>query len=334
MTRFLLARCAATSALIAALGAPAVADVPEAISKEILPGYQAFAEASEALAEAARLDCSAEAMRAPWNAAFDAWMGVAHLRLGPVEERGRVLAIAFWPDPKATGARKQREMIEAADPALLAPETIAQASVAARGLFGIGRLLHGEMASDAPYVCGLRRALAEDMARMGAEIVTEWGPYSDLLLSAGAEGNTTFLSPEEARQALFTQLISGLEFNADQRLGRPLGSFDKPRPERAEALPAARARADVALSLAALKALAGALAQGVGEIPKTEAAFDRALAQADWPEDPALAAVADPGGRLKVEILQQSIRLARDAALEELGGLLGVSAGFNAADGD
>ncbi|MEZ5686542.1 MAG: imelysin family protein [Paracoccaceae bacterium] len=329
LSRF--APLAAACALL--LTAPAGADVPEAVAKS-LPGFHAFAEASAALADAAAADCSVAALEAPWSAAYDAWMGVAHLRLGPSEQGGRAVAIAFWPDPKAVGARQQLAALEATDPALLEPGALAHAAVGNRGLLALKRLMFGEMASEAPYACALRRAIAADLAGMATALEAEWAPYADLLLSAGAEGNTTFLAPEEARQALFTMLVKGLEFNADQRIGRPLGSFDTPRPDRAEALPAPRARANVGLSLAALERLARALAQGLGEIPATEAAFARARAQADWPEDPAFAAVEDPAGRLKVEILQQSILLTRDAALAELGTLLGVSAGFNAGDGD
>ncbi|MDD8023133.1 MAG: imelysin family protein [Paracoccaceae bacterium] len=315
---------------------PALADVPEAIHKEILPGYAAFSTAAQALSAAAQTDCSPTALQAPWNATFDAWLGVAHLRLGPIEDKGRALAIAFWPDPKAIGARQTAAMLKAADPALITPAGMAQVSVAARGLFGLERLLYGDEATDdSAYACDLRRALAADLATMAQDTEAEWqGGYADLLLSAGAEGNTRFLTGAEARQALFTQLIAGLELNADQRLGRPLGSFDKPRPERAEARISGRSLRDVALSLQALEGLARALAQGLGEIPLTEAAFARANDLAAKLDDPVFAGVAAPGSRLKVEILQQAVRAVHDAALSEIGGLLGVDAGFNSADGD
>lgn len=318
------------------LAAAARADVPEALDKDILPGYAGFSAATAALAEAARADCGAEALRGPWNAAFDAWLEVAHLRMGPSEEGGRALAIAFWPDPKNIGGRQTAAMLEAADPALLSPEGAAQISVAARGLFGLERLLYTDAPAVHPaYACELRRALAADLATMAAEMEAAWvGPYGDLLRNPGAEGNATFLTEAEVRQALFTQLLTGLELDADNRLGRPLGTFDKPRPERAEAIASGRSLRNVAVSLAALRRLAESLAQGLGEIPATEAAFARAEKLAAELNDPVFAGVATPGSRLKVEILQQAIQATRDAAETELGGLLGVSAGFNSADGD
>lgn len=88
---------------------------------------------------------------------------------------------------------------------------------------------------------------------------------------------------------------------------------------------------NVVLSLQALRGLTAALAPGAG---KTLAAFDRVIAETETLADPAFAGVADPQGRLTVEILQQSVRALRDAALAEVGAQLGVEVGFNSADGD
>lgn len=215
-------------ALLAAV--PLRAGVPEAVSETILPGYEGFTAATAALDTAARADCSAEALKAPWNAAFDAWMAVSHLRIGPSETAGRALAIAFWPDPKGSGARTQARLLEAADPDLLAPERFAEVSVAARGLFALERLLY-DPAFAGDYACALTRATAADLARMAADLETDWREtFAPLVLTAGRDGNDRFLTEAEARQALFTQLMAGLEFTADQRLGRPLGSFDRPVP--------------------------------------------------------------------------------------------------------
>lgn len=312
------------------LAAPARADVAEAVREAILPGYAAFAESTAALAGAAAESCEAEALRPAFHAAFDAWIGVAHLRLGPVEEEGRALAIAFWPDPKGLGAKAQAGLL-AGDPALLEPERFAQQSVAARGLMALERLLYPAGAPEADP-CPLIRATAADLARIAAAISAEWrAGYARLLLDPGGEGNTRFLTGTEARQAIFTQIGAGLEFLAEQRLGRPLGSFDRPRPERAEAVASGRSLRNIRLSLAAMRALAEALAP---DSPRTLAAFDRAIAQAGALDDPVLAGVAEPQGRLRVEILQQSVRAIRDAALAEMAPALGVGFGFNAQDGD
>lgn len=307
------------------LAAPARADVAETVRDVILPGQARLATAT---ADLAALDtCDPAALRAGWNAAFDAWLGVAHLRLGPVEDEGRVLAIAFWPDPKGIGPKQTAALLRAADPAILAPEHIAEQSVAVRGLFGLERLLYPAAPLAGDYPCALVHALADDLARMAADTETGWtGGFADQLLHPGA--GQRYLSQTEARQALLTVLITGLEFNADSRVGRPKGSFDQPRPERAEARASGRSRHNITLSLQALRALAHALHP---DIPQTEAAFLRALTDAEK-ADPT--AVGDPQGWLKADILAQDIHAIRDAAMAEIAPALGASVGFNAADGD
>lgn len=313
------------------LGSGARAGLPEALSETVLPGHAAFTAATATLNEAARADCRPEILRPSWNAAFDAWMGISHLRLGPAETDGRALAIAFWPDPKGSGARTQARLLEAADPALLEPERFAEVSVAARGLFALERLLYDPALASEP-ACALTRATAADLARMAVELETDWREsFAPLMLSAGAPGNDRFLTEAEARQALFTQLMTGLEFTADQRLGRPLGTFDRPRPERAEARLSGRSQRNVELSLAALERLALALAP---DSPRTREGFERARSQAAALDDPRFEGAADPSRRLRIEILQQRLHALRDQLAAEVGGALGVSVGFNAADGD
>ena len=313
------------------LASPVRADVAEAVHAHILPGYAGFSEATAALDAAAQADCGADGLRPVYQAAFDAWIGVSHLRLGPVEDQGRALAIAFWPDPKGLGAKQQAALIRAQDAVVADPAAFAEVSVAARGLMGLERLLYPAEPPTGDYPCALIRATTRDLAAMAAAVEAEWQQgFAAALLAPGA-ANPRFLSQTEARQALLTQLVTGLEFAADQRLGRPLGSFDKPRPERAETRASGRSLRNVALSLTALEGLARHLAP---DSPQTWAAFARARELATGLDDPVLAGVADPGGRLKIEILQQAIHATRDAALAEIGAALGVGLGFNAADGD
>ncbi len=166
---------------------------------------------------------------------------------------------------------------------------------------------------------------------MADGLARDWGPFGDLMLTAGQPGNPRFLTPDEATQALFTQLVTGLDQIADRRIGRPLGTFDTPRPDLAEARASARSLRNIRLSLAALRDLARHLAP---DSARTLAALDRAIGQASALDDPTLAGIADPQGWLKLQILQQSVRAARDTAITEIGPALGVTVGFNSADGD
>ncbi len=309
----------------------ALAGTEEALNDHILPGYQAFADATAALDESARSDCGADALRPAYNAAFDAWLGVSHLHLGPAEDHGRSLTIAFWPDPKGLTLRKLKELIATQDLSALEAQQFANQSVAVRGLFALERLSYDPELAGGDYACALRRAVAHDLARIAAQMRDEWrAGAGEILLNPDVEGSP-YLDHQEVTQALFTQLITGLEYDADQRIGRPLGTFDRPRPERAEARLSARSLRNVELSLLALRDLAVSLAP---DSPKTLAAFDHAIKTAEALNDPDFAGVSEPGTRLKVEILGQQIKAIKDAALTEMGASLGVGVGFNAGDGD
>lgn len=322
-------------ALIAGLalgGPPARADVAEAVTGHILPGYAGFTEAARALDEQAGRDCSPAAVQPAFNAAWDAWMAVAHLHIGPAEQDGRSLAILFWPDPKGLGAKAQRGLLTG-DPALLSPQAFADQSVAARGLAGLERLLYPQTPLEG-QVCAVIRATAADLLRMATEIESGWegaDGFGALLQTAGQPGNSRYLSTKEARQALFTQLATGLEFLADGRIGRPLGSFDRPRPERAEARASARAARNVLLSLQAMQDMARKLDPGA---LRTQRAFDHAIDLATRLDDPDFQAIGDPQAWLKLQILQQAVRATREAAIQEIAPALGVNVGFNSQDGD
>jgi len=167
---------------------------------------------------------------------------------------------------------------------------------------------------------------------VAAELQTGWrDDFGPLLTGAGQPGNTRFLSQAEARQALFTQAVTGLDYIRDQRLGRPLGTFDRPTPDRAEARASARSQRNLVLSLQAIRDLTATLSS---DAPQTLAALDRAIALAEALDDPTLSGTADPQGRLRVEIVQQAVDAARAMAVQELGPALGVTVGFNAMDGD
>jgi len=315
------------SLLLLLLATSATADTATVVNGHARPGYAAFDDAASRLADVE--SCDPERLRPAFQAAYDAWMGVEHLHLGPSEEEGRSLAVLFWPDPKGTGAKAQAALLKA-DPATLTIDGMAQQSVAARGLSGLERLLYPEKALPADP-CPLIQITIDDLARQAEIMAAAWTSYGEILLSAGQTGNDRFLKPEEATQALFTQLATGLEFVADRRIGRPLGSFDKPRPDLAEGHASGRALANITLSLQALRDLAASLSP---DSPKTLAAFDHAIDLAGALNDPNLDGITDPQGWLKLEILQQAVRSTRDTAIAEIGPALGVELGFNSQDGD
>lgn len=313
---------------------PARAGVDDVLDGHILPSLSRFAQAAEGLDAVARADCRAAALREPFHAAFDAWLPVGDMRLGPTEQAG--LSIAFWPDAKGFTRRLLDRMIAEKDPVAFDPGAYATVSIAGRGLFALEFLLFdpalsGYGADD--YACALVRAVAGDLHAQAAGLETTWRTqFAQILRSAGAPDNPVYLDKSEALRAIYTQILSSLEFTADQRIGRPLGSFDRPRPERAEAWRSGRSLRNVLIATPSAYAIATALADA--PLPASNAALARVEEAASRVEDPAFQDITDPQAWLRLEILQQRVRDLTSAIEAEIGTRLGLSAGFNSQDGD
>lgn len=315
-------------ALALLIATPAVAEIDAVLDQHILPGHAELVETTAALAHVAEQDCSPAAVRPVFHTAYDAWIGISHIQFGPIEDQSLSLAISFWPDPKNSTGKALGRLTSAQDPIVDQPDQFGEVSAAAQGFTALERLLYEDQ-PDTVYACRLTQAVAEGLARKATILAEGWTDHAALMRGAG--GNTRYQSPEEAERAVFTALSTGLEFLHDQRLGRPMGTFDRPRPRRAEARRSERSLRHITLSLSALEDLATSMAP---DLPATTKAFAEAQARAERIDDATLSLVAEPSGRLKVEALQQSVGAIRQAVLVEIGEPLGIQAGFNALDGD
>lgn len=312
--------------------APVVRDIVEG---HILPGFGALATSSAALDQTAQAHCAPTdpTLRAAFNTAFDAWVRVSHLRFGPTEQGDRGFALAFWPDKRSKTPKALAALIAAQDPSVTTAEGMASQSVAARGFYALERLLYEPQyveTADATYLCALIKGISGDIAATTQAIHADWaGGYGTLLLLAG---NDSFRDPREAGQQLLTALLTGIEFTVDMRLGRPLGTFDKPRPKRAEVWRSERSLRHVILSLEATRDMAARISGGDAALDRQfQRALDRAHALAG---DPVFAGVADPQSRFKIESLQQEIRNIDQTIATDIAPRLGIAPGFNSLDGD
>ncbi|MCK7475071.1 MAG: hypothetical protein MZV49_19635 [Rhodopseudomonas palustris] len=217
-------------------------------------------------------------------------------------------------------------------PALTDPARFAEASIAARGLFALERLLHDPAFAGA-YACALTRATAADLARMAAELEADWradfAPADPVARRARQHA-----LPDRGRGAAGAVHPGGDGAGIHRRpAARPPARQLRPAPSRAGRGPA------VPSQPAQRRAVAGrARTSGAGARPRQPAAPGRALRRSSvrprgWTIR-RLDGVADPARRLKIEILQQRMHALRDTMRTEVGGALGVSVGFNAADGD
>ncbi|MBU2983367.1 imelysin family protein [Lentibacter algarum] len=309
------------------------------VEAHILPGFEALATQSQALSKAAEESCdpASDTLRQAYGRAFDAWVSVSHLRFGPTEVNDRAFALAFWPDSRGVTPRALAGLLSEQDPIASSVTDYAQVSIAARGFYALEFLLYDDRlmtAGEAGYHCTLVQTISADIALTSKHILEGWqSGYAVTMLTPSPDG--VYQTDKEVLQTLFKSLATGLEFTADTRLGRPLGSFDRPRPTRAEARRSGRSSRHVMLSLEALSSLAAHLAEGDKALSgKLEAAFERAQSQLADLNDPVFAGVSNPQSRLKIEIVQQGIAAIRTIVRDEMGPALGVAAGFNALDGD
>lgn len=324
---------------ISATAQDATAKITDVVTHHILPRFDELSDRANALAVAAQDDCSptSPGLRAAYHSGFDSWVSASHLRFGPTEVGDRGFALAFWPDSRGATPRALASLIADEDEVIATAAGFAQVSIAARGFYALEYLIHDTDMSDAAnpvYLCGLIRAVTADIAVTTDAIRQDWHDrYSAVMQNPGPDA--PYRSEQEVLQELFTVLTAGLEFTTETRLGRPLGTFDRPRPARAEAWRSDRSARHVALSLTSLRDLADRLAAGHRDIKADlDAAFAKAQDGLKALEDPVFAGVAEPQSRLKIEVVQQEIAAIRALARSALGPTLGVAAGFNSMDGD
>lgn len=332
------------SIVLQAMPLAAMAQTPDqmirdTIDQHILPRFEGLAASSQRLAETAVQDCNpdSDALRAAYEDSLDAWVSASHLRFGPTEVDDRAFALAFWPDSRGATPRSLTTLIADQDPIATSPQDYAQVSIAARGFYALEFLLYDSAlraAGDPEYYCKLIQTVTSDIANTAIAILEDWQPdYVTTMLEPGPVA--TYRSDEEALQEIFKALTTGLQFTSETRLGRPLGTFERPRPIRAEAWRSGRSARHVALSLVSLQDLAKGLATSDPDLAVAlDDGFDRALSQLADLKDPVFAGVAEPHGRLKVEVIQQSVDTIRAIVRDEVGPTLGVASGFNSLDGD
>ncbi|MCL4675354.1 MAG: imelysin family protein [Pararhodobacter sp.] len=332
-----LGLCLAPLAAAAQTGAQQI--ISRVVDQHILPGYAALEHETGALATVAQGDCNALSpdLRAAFGTALDAWIRVSHLAFGPAEAENRLFSLSFWPDQRGMTPRSLIRLIENADPVIDSAEGFATVSIAARGFYALEFLLYDAQVmttgSDA-YRCALVQAVTQDIHRTAQQIDAAWRDgFADLMRNAGQ--NDRYRSDAEALSALLGALGHGLEYTADLRLGRPLGTFDAPRPLRAEARRSGRSLRHVQLALESLAGMAALMVpdkDGVGEAVMPY--FDAAIQRAQELDDPVFVGVTEPQEYLRIEDLQRRVRDALAAVQTTLAPALGVAAGFNAMDGD
>ena len=351
----------APSATAAPLETAAFARVNEVLVRtHVVPRYARLAAATEALATASREMCAApgkaaarDGARARFRDAMAAWMGIEHVRFGPIEILMRGHRLYFWPQARAKVTAAVREVITAADEAAVRPARIRKANVAIQGFLAAEVLLYGDEPLRAGggaggMGCSLLTAVAANMREMAADILAGWregsDPFTRTVTHPGPK-NSYFDSHQEATRALFKSLHDSLQLVADVKLKPVIGdSPEKVRARLAESRLSGGSLANVIDNLAALRALyEGENGPGLGDLTATadpklhkllHKAFRVTLETARTIGRPIEEAAADAALRPKAKKLALQVRALRQIVRDRLAPALGFPVGFNALDGD
>ena len=351
----------ATSAAGAPLENAAFARVNAAlVENHVLPRYARLAAATDAFATASRGFCAGpgeaatrDRVQARFQDAMAAWMGVEHLRFGPIETLMRGHRFYFWPQARGKVTAAVRRLSAAGDEAAVRPSRISQANVAIQGLLAAEVLLHGDETLRAgggagAMGCALLEAIAGNMRTMAADLLADWqdgsAPFTRTVAKPGPK-NEYFQDHKEATRAFFKSLHDSLQLIADVKLKPVIGdSPEKVRPRLAESRLSGRSLGNVIDNLAALRALyEGENGPGLGDLARTadpklhkllRKAFRITLGTARGIGRPLEEAAADAALRPKAEKLALQVRALKQIVRDRLAPALGFPVGFNALDGD
>ena len=323
-----------TAILFMCLTSVAKADVQDVVAQDILVNFPAFADRATAFSDLSNIDCTASVLQPAYGDLMQSWMRVQHWRIGP--SQNTVHEIAFWPDPRGFVPKTLSSLIAEQDMAAFDPATFAEVSIAGRGLFALELMLFDPEFSDYrknDYECQLVMAISSDIAANAVTLANEWAEYSNTFLTAGDAENQIFLSKAEAEAAIFTQVLSGLEFTADQRIARPLGTIDRPYPTRSEAWRSKNSLPNIVTSTEATIATARLLyGQNTPTLDIAEDSFLAASAAIEVLDFGDLE--TDSTAWFKLSILQERVDNIAGAIQNDIGTAMNLSAGFNSGDGD
>ena len=329
------------------------------VETHALPRYERLATATGAFAAEAEAFCAGPSgdgharLRERFHEAMDAWMGVQHLRFGPVDLLMRGYRFYFWPQARGKVAEAIADIVAAGEDDTALAARIGRANVAVQGLLAVEVLLYDERYLGAgpgggATGCGLLTAATANMRTMAAGILADWrdgdAAFARLMTMPGPD-NPHVEDHGAGTLAFFQSLYDSLQLIYDVNLKPVIGeSAGAVRPFLAESRLSDRSRRNIVGTLEALQVLYGGEGgPGLGDLtaiadPKLDRllrkAFRLTLATARSIDRPVEAAAADPSLRPQVEKLATQVRALKQIARERLAPALGLAVGFNALDGD
>lgn len=328
------------------------------VDRHLLPRYERLVSATADLADASKAFCGGAddvglpAVQERFHDAMDAWMGVQHLRFGPVLFLQRHFRFYFWPRARGKVADAVAQLVSPEQDRAALAARIADANVAAQGFLAAEFLLFHERylgAEDGRRTgCDLLVAVTENMLNMATGVLSDWRegaePFTGFMATPGRD-NPFYKTHAEGTLAFFQSMYDSLQIVSDVNLKSVIGeNSSKARPLMAESRLSERSRRNIVASLEAVRELYGVDDQaGLGYLTKgvdpklhklMRKAFNATLKTARSLDRPIEEAALDPSMREQVEKLSTQVQAIKQIARSRLSRTLGLKIGFNALDGD
>jgi predicted lipoprotein len=326
-----------------------------AVDGYIRPAYADFHAKASALTAATEAFCASpdgkrwEVVLYRFGDTALSWSRIEFLRLGPVMEQNRLERILFYPDRKSTGLKQVRALFAKPDAHVLDVAALKTRSVAIQGLGAFDVVffrvdLDRDFDGWAGFRCGYGLAVAKNIESIAAELQSAWDAPDGIARDWKMPGadNPVYRDENEAVAALIGITVHGLEMVRDQRIAQFYkGKGLKVSPKRAIywrsgfTMHALKANVDGLAKFWTVTDIASLLDPDMHSLSES-VIFDlksasSALATLGEPTELELADTKYLG---KLDFITFNLKDAMTRIDSDVGGAIGLGAGFSFADGD
>ncbi|MDO1580735.1 imelysin family protein [Rhizobium oryzicola] len=325
------------------------------VDEVIRPGYRDFAAQAGRVQEAMAALCatpSADHLESAKTAFADtarSWARIEIVRVGPVIEDNRFERILYYPDRKGTGLKQTQTLLTQQDPGATQASTLAGKSVGVQGLTALEYVLYGTDAEQLTksangFRCLYGQAVATNLQRVAGDLASQWDAPDGIQRAWKTPGpeNPLYRNGHEALTEVLGLLVHGTETLRDQRLETFYKGGDNPvYPKQALFWRSGLTWVVFKENLEGMRRLVHAsglkdlLRPGQIWIFNSIDVYLASLSNKAAEINPNLEEAAkDTGQKNKLDALLAD---SRDLVLlynDDLGGNLGLTAGFSFSDGD
>ncbi|MDB5550879.1 MAG: hypothetical protein JWL86_863 [Rhizobium sp.] len=326
-----------------------------AVDGYIRPAYKDFHEKAAALVSetgkfcAAPSDDSLKAVQARFAETVASWGHIEFLREGPVMQQNRLERILFYPDRKSTGLKQVQALLANPDDTVTEAASLKDRSVAIQGLGAFEFLFYGAnpeaiVSEDDPFRCRYGLAIARNVETIAGELQAAWDAPDGIAKDwkNPSADNPIYRDSKEAVSALIGIAVHGIEMVRDQRLKH----FYKGRESKVSPKLAVYWRSG--LTMTALSSNVDGLAE-FWKATDITLIMDPDMGSLSDSADFDLHAAANALGKLdqptaerlkddkylgKLDFIEFTLKDAMTRIDNDVGGAVGLGAGFSFADGD